>query len=127
MRKLAQLFLLTVAMALLSGCSTTITSMTPTQTPRTATGMYPFGVAWDTSQHSVVDESVKAYVLMGENLYPMQRTPLVRDRWETVVPVPADKDIVTYQYKFEYQYYSMPSRKSNSMLSKPYQLRIMEQ
>ena len=112
---------------LLAGCSTTITNMTPTQTPRTATGMYPFGVAWDTTQQSVVDESVKAYVVVGTDLYPMQRTPLVRDRWETVVPIPPGKDILTYQYKFDFQYYSIPARKANSVLSKSYQLRLLDQ
>jgi len=111
---------------LLAGCTTTITNMTPSQTQRVSTGLYPISAAWDSSQQSVVSDSIQAYVLVGTNLYPMQRTPLVRERWETVVPVPPDKDILNYQIKFDYQYLAIPNRKANSMLSNPYQLRILE-
>lgn len=124
--KLLPIVTIGVSMMFLAGCTTTITNMTPSQTQRTSTGLYPFGVAWDCSQQSVVKESVQAYVLVGTNLYPMQRTPLVRERWETVVPIPPDKDILNYQYKFDYQYLSVPNRLSNSVLSNPYQLRILE-
>jgi hypothetical protein len=126
MRNFAKLLPLGLSMLFLAGCSTTITNMTPSQTQRTTTGLYPFSVAWDCSQQSLVKDSIQAYVLVGTNLYPMQRTPLVRERWETVVPVPADKDILNYQYKFDYQYLTIPNRKSNSLLSNPYQLRILE-
>jgi len=126
MRNFVGLLPLGLGMMLLAGCTTTITNMTPSQTQRATTGLYPFSVAWDSSQQSVVPDSVQAYVLVGTNLYPMQRTPLVRERWETVVPVPADRDILNYQYKFDYQYLTIPKRQANSVMSKPYQLKILE-
>ena len=54
----------------------------------------------------------------------MRRTPLVFDRWETLVPIPATKDVVTYRYKFDYKSNSLTDPKPNSKLSDPYQLRI---
>lgn len=126
MRSYVRFLPLGLGMLLLAGCSTTITNMTPSQTQRATTGLYPFSVAWDSSQQSVVRDSVKAYVMVGSTLYPMQRTPLVRERWETVVPVPADRDTLNYQYKFDFQYLTIPKRQSNSMLSQPYQLKILE-
>ena len=56
----------------------------------------------------------------------MERTPLLTNRWETLVPVPAEKDIVTYRYKFDYEYRGFPNRQLDSKLSKYYQLFILD-
>ena len=108
------------------GCTTTITNLTPSQQPRNATGLYPFAVAWESSQQSLRKDTLKACVMVGLDTYPMQPAPMVKNRWETLVAVPADKDIVHYRFKFDYDYLSIPARKSNSRLSTPYQLKIVE-
>lgn len=111
----------------LCGCGTTITNLTPHDTVRNATGLYPFEVAWDSSQATIKDDTIKAYVIIGLRSFPMQPTPLVRNRWETVIPIPANQDFVPYRYKFDYLYKSIPVPKPSSKLSPPYELHIMDQ
>jgi hypothetical protein len=111
---------------LLTGCSTTITNLTPRQLPRSGNNLYPFEVALDTNQRSIVDDTVKASVLVGLETYPMQHTPMLKNRWDTLVPVPAGTNFVHYRYKFEYQYNAVPMRRASSLLSPMYTLEITE-
>lgn len=116
-----------LASLLLAGCtSTTITNLTPSRLPRNANGLYPFQAAWKSNQQSVRPESIKPYVMIGLDSYPMQPTPLVKNRWETLVPIPADKTVVNYRFKFDYDYNSIPVPRPNSKLSTPYQLQVLE-
>jgi len=110
----------------LAGCSTTITNLTPSQQVRNPSGLYPISAAWHSPQQSIVKDSIKAYVIVGLEAYPMQLTPLTKNRWETLVPVSANKNILNYQFKYDFVYLSMPERKGNSMLSQPFQLRIVD-
>ena len=109
---------------LLSGCVSTA-SLTPNRVPRNADGLYHFEAVWESNQRSIIKESIKAYVLIGTETYPMQPTPVVKDRWETLAPIPASQKSVSYRYKFDYLYNSIPKPKSNSRLSAPYQLEIV--
>jgi hypothetical protein len=59
-------------------------------------------------------------------MYPMQPTPMVKNRWETMIPVPADQNMLNYRYKFDFEYYSIPNRRQNSKLSEPFQLKVLE-
>ena len=112
---------------MLVGCGTTaITNLTPSRLTRKDNGQYPFAVEWNSRQQSLVKDSIKAYVVVGLDQYPMQRTPMLTNRWETLVPVPAEKDIVTYRYKFDYEYLGFSNRKLDSKLSKYYQLFILD-
>ena len=112
---------------LLAGCGTTaIVNLTPSRLPRKDNGQYPFGVEWSSRQQSLIKDSIKAYVVIGLDQYPMQRTPLLTNRWETLVPIAADKDSVLYHYKFDYEYQGFPARQQDSKLSKMYQLLILE-
>ena len=110
---------------LLAGCTTTpITNLTPSRLPRKDNGQYPFAVEWNSYQQSLVKESIKAYVVIGLDQYPMQRTPMLTNRWETLVPVAPDREVVTYRYKFDYEYRGFPTHELDSKLSKYYQLFI---
>jgi len=112
---------------LLVGCATTsITNLTPSRLPRKDNGQYAFAVEWNSRQQSLVKDSIKPYVVIGLDQYPMQRTPMLTNRWETLVPVPADKAIVTYRYKFDYEYRGFPTHELDSKLSKYYQLFILD-
>ena len=112
---------------LLVGCATSaITNLTPSRLPRKDNGQYPFAVEWNSRQQSLLKDSIQTYVVIGLNQYPMQRTPMLTNRWETLVPVPADKDVVTYRYKFDYEYRGFPARERDSKLSKYYQLFILD-
>lgn len=88
--------------------------------------MYPFEVKWDSSQRSVQKDTLKAAVVIGLDTYLMQRNPLVTNRWETVVPIDPNKNLVHYRYKFDYEYLSIPQRKGNSKMSPSYTLKITE-
>jgi len=111
---------------LMAGCQTTVTNLSPSQLPRNASGQYPLSVKWESSQQSLRQESLQGFVMIGPDLYPMQRTPKVNNRWDTLVPVSADKDILNYRYKFIYDYNAIGKPKANSVLSKPYQLKVQD-
>ncbi len=121
------LLALSVLALFLSGCSTTVTNLTPRQMPRSEKGLYPFEVTLDTTQRAVVDDTVKAYVLIGLDKYPMQATPLLKNRWETFIPVGGGTNSVHYRYKFDYEYLAVPNRRVGSILSPEYTLDILNQ
>src|SRR5205814_155949 len=124
LKKILPLFLLPL---FLDGCATNfITNLTPSRLPRKDNGQYSLSVEWESRQQSLIRDSIKAYVVIGLDQYPMQRTPMLTNRWETLVPVPADKDVVTYRYKFDYEYRGFPARERDSKLSKYYQLFILD-
>ena len=128
MRILNPLLPLLLTTLWLAGCTTpTITNLTPSRQVRKETGLYPFEVQWNSRQQSLIKESMKSAVVIGLDQYPMQRVALLTNRWETLVPIPADKTIVTYQFRFDYNYHGIPDRRSDSKPSRHYQLVILDQ
>ena len=118
---------LLLAGLLLSGCTTTtITNLTPSQLQRNPNGFYPFEAAWDSRQYTIRKESIRPSVIIEENTYPMQPAPVLKNRWEAMVPIPADKKFVYYRYKFDFDYDSIPQKRSSSKLSSPYRLEIID-
>jgi hypothetical protein len=118
-----------VAILVVGGCATmslnTITNLTPSQLPRKDNGQYWFSVEFDSRQRTMIRESVRALVILGEEVYEMNRVPLTADRWETLVPVPADQSTVNYFFRFEYDYKAIPVPQFMVIDSKPYQLTII--
>jgi len=51
---------------------------------------------------------------------------MLSNRWEALVPVPPDKKILNYSFKFDYLYNAIPEARADSKLSPPYQLEIIE-
>jgi len=119
-------FLLGLAVFWLAGCSTTITNITPSHVQRNANNLYPFEVAVETSQSSIRENSIKAFVVIGNDLYPMRNVQMLKNRWETLVPIPASTNYVYYRYKFDYTYDRIPSPANSSRLSSTYQLEIVD-
>ena len=117
---------LTPICLLLAGCTASLTNLTPRQATRNANGLYPVEVMWQSQQGNLVNESIKGYVVVGQDAYPMQRSPMLTNRWEAVLPVPGDKDVVNYRYKFDYEYRTIPVHRPSSRLSEPYQMQIIE-
>jgi hypothetical protein len=112
---------------LLAGCATTtITNLTPSRQVRKENGQYPFEVEFRSRQQSLVKDSIKAYVVIGLDQFPMQRVPMLINRWETLVPIPGDKDVITYRYRFDYEYRGIPARRPDNAQSKHYQLFILD-
>lgn len=118
------------ALWLLAGCSTTatFTHMTPSLQPRNADNQYPVEVAFNSDQQSLRWDSIKAFVLVNGQSYPLRPVQGVKNRWEGLMPVPATQNAVTYRFKFEYLYNSFgqaPQR--DTALSQPYALKIISQ
>lgn len=126
MRTIKRFLALGLLPLLLAGCQTTVTNLSPSQLPRNASGQYPLSVKWESSQQSLRPESLQGFVMIGSDLYPMQHTPKVNNRWDTLVPIPADKDVLNYRYKFVFEYNAFGDPKSNSVLSRPYQLKVQD-
>lgn len=121
---------LAVAALVMAGCATmtvnTITNLTASRLPRKDNGQYMFSVEFYSRQRTVIEETMKAEVIIGNQTYAMERTPLVASRWETLVPVPEGQRLVNYRYRFHYDYKAIPEIQSTSMDSKDYQLQIVE-
>lgn len=115
-------------MLLLTGCSSTFTRLTPLQQPRNPNNMYPVEVAFHSTQQSLRWESIQPFVLANGQMYPLRQVPLVQNRWEGFVPVPAGVNSIDYRFKFEYKYNSVGSDpKPASSVSPMYKLNIVDQ
>ena len=122
---LIQSIFLLLAPLMLAGCST-ITNLTPSQQARNATGLYPIEAAWESRQQSIRQDSFKPSVMVGLDNYPMRKTSLMRNRWETLVPIPADKNAINYRFKFDFDYNTIPQPRPDSKLSPEYRLEILD-
>jgi len=125
MRKFAW-FAVVLAVAL-TGCATSrVTSLTTTRQPRNPSGLYPVEFAWDSNQQTLIAGSLKPYVVVGFDFYPMRPSLGISNRWETVIPVPADKNSITYHFKVDYQYRAFGKPEKSSKLSPSYRLDITD-
>ncbi len=121
-------FLLLLPVLLLAGCATaTFTRLTPNVQPRNANNLYPVEAAFDSQQQSLRWESIHAYVLVDGQPLPLRPVPLVRNRWEGLVPVPPGVNTVKYRFKFDYLYNSFGTApKPNSVSSKVFTLKVVD-
>lgn len=121
-------FLPLLPLILLTGCATaTFTRMTPTQQPRNANNVYPVEVAFNSIQQSLRWDSVQAYVLVGDQAFPLRPVPMVKNRWEGFVPVPPMAKQVTYRFKFDFLYNNFGTEpKPDSSSSPVYTLKVID-
>ncbi len=121
-------FLLFLPVLLLAGCvSGTFTRLTPNEQPRNANNLYPVEAMFDTQQQSLRWDSIQANVLVDGQSYPMRQVPMIRNRWEGLVPVPPTENTVKYRFKFDYYYNTFGAPpKPNSEFSKAYTLHIVD-
>ena len=111
---------------LMAGCAATFTNLTPLQQPRNADNLYPVSVMFETRQASLRWDTIRPHIMVGDNFYGMQPTPMMKNRWEGLVPVPAGSHLAKYRYKFEYLYNSTGTLHPDSALSEEYSLRIVD-
>ena len=110
---------------LLAGCNATFTNLTPLQQTRNPDNLYPVEVALATRQQTVRWDSIRPQIVVGDNFYPMRSTPLMTNRWEGLLRVPAGTDLIHYRYKFDYDCNALGKPKPDSALSPEYTLRIV--
>jgi hypothetical protein len=109
---------------LLAGCATTFTNLTPQIQERNAANQYPVEAALECSRQSLRWGSIQPKIIVGNQSYQMNPTPLMTNRWEGFVPVPAGTAVVRYHYKFDFQYNAFGKPKADSAVSPEYTLRI---
>jgi hypothetical protein len=112
---------------LLAGCATQFTNLTPRQQARNPNNLYPVEVALTSRQQTLRWETIHPQIVVGKDYYPMRPTPMMKNRWEGLVPVPAGTSQVQYRYKFDYKYNSFGQPKADSSLSQEYTLRVLGQ
>src|SRR5262249_22824022 len=114
---------LVLAPLLLAGCTATFTNLTPQQQTRNANNLYPVEVAMTTRQQSLRWDTIRPHIVVGNESYPMRPTPLMTNRWEGLVPVPASENLVHYRYRFEFDYNTFGTPKGDSAVSPEYTLK----
>jgi hypothetical protein len=128
-KKLLPVALFALVIALV-GCATTqtsITSLTPKREYRNNTGLYSFEAALNSRQQTLRWDTVKASVMVGNDFYPMRMTSLMTNRWETIVPIPSGTTVLTYRFKFDFDYNAFGAPpKADSKLSPVHKLQIMD-
>lgn len=116
-----------LAPMLLAGCTTTFTNLTPHEQPRNANNLYPVEVQLDSRQQTLRWESIKPFVTVGEQSYPMRRVPLMHNRWEALLPAPAGKSFLEYRYKFDFLFNAFGGPESDTAISRKFNLRVSDQ
>lgn len=111
--------------AVLSGCATSkVTNLTPAKLPRRPDNSYTVEAVWTSRDATVRYQTMKPQVMIGQQFYPMRPVPVVRNRWESIIPVPAGEKKVRYRFKFDYDYNAIPVPLPGSVLSPEYTLEI---
>jgi hypothetical protein len=70
---------------------------------------------------------VQPQIIIGKDFYPMQKVKHMENRWEGIIPVPADVTSITYHYKFDYQFNDFGGPRHGSASSHNYKLQILDQ
>jgi hypothetical protein len=65
-------------------------------------------------------------VVIGFDQYPMRPALNIANRFEAVIPVPADKNFTVYHFKVDYMYRGYGSPRMDSKLSPSYRLDISD-
>jgi hypothetical protein len=112
---------------LMGGCTATFTNLTPTQQLRNANNLYTVEVSFASRQQTVRWNSIQPQIVVGSDFYPMHPTPLITNRWEGLIPVPADVGVVHYRYKFDFLCNAFGPPQADSASSQEYTLRIVDQ
>ncbi len=120
-----KLLVLLLAPVVLAGCSS-VSNLTPSKYPRNAASTYTVEAKWKTNRQAVEPEIITPVILVGDQAYPMQAVPLVKDRWEGQLPVAPGQTTVQYRFKFNYKVNAMPHPKAESTLSPVYRLDVSE-
>lgn len=119
--------LLLPALLLMVGCAAVGTNLSAQRQLRNAENLYPVEVKFDSKQQALRWDSIEATVIVGKESYKMRKTHLMNNRWEALVPVPANVNTIAYHYKFDYLYNDFGGPKKGSASTRTYALEILDQ
>jgi hypothetical protein len=119
---------LLAALVLAAGCTSRMSNLTPTASPRESSGLYHFETEWTSTQRTrnLRQSDIRAFVIVEEQVHPMERIPGMTNRWEADVPLPAGKNPVFYHFKWEYVTAGFGANIPNSIRSEVYRLEVVE-
>jgi hypothetical protein len=110
--------------ALFTGCATSVTNITSTSQLRNANNQYLIEFQWDTSEQAIMPDTVQPFVVTGFDTYEMRPVLRMTNRWEAYIPVPADKNVVVYSFKVDYETRAFGKPQKRSRNSEEYKLYI---
>jgi hypothetical protein len=111
---------------LLAGCNGTITNLTSNQETRNTNGFYTVEAEFESRQQTLRWQDIHPSVVVDNDSYPMHRTALMTNRWETLIPLPEGKKTIYYRFKFDYDSTGFGTNKPDSRLSQIYRLEVLE-
>lgn len=111
---------------LLAGCAANLTNLTPKLQPRKPDNLYRVEVAFNSKQQALRWDTIKPQIVVNGQTYPMRPTPMMTNRWEGLLPVPAGVNSVHYHYRFDYDVTGFGKRLPDSASSPEYMLKIVE-
>ena len=117
-------FCLLLSAAIFAGCVTTVTNLTSTTQHRNPNNLYLIEYQWDTTQQTVRPQSIQPFVVVGFDTYEMRPTLKLTNRWEALVPISADKSVITYRFKVDYEFARFGAPGKASKASPEYKLYI---
>jgi hypothetical protein len=126
MPKMKKIFILLVLPLALAGCSSSIINLTPSRLARNSDGTYHVEAAWRTTEQTIRPESLKPWVVVGFEKYEMSPELVVKDRWETFVPVPADQKLIHYRFQFDFSRNAISAAVEDSKMSPEFTLEIAD-
>ncbi len=110
-----------------SGCvSAEMTNLTPREYTRNPAGLYAVSAAMESDQTTLRWDTVQPFVVVETEAYPMRPTPLMKNRWETLVPIAANTNVMYFHFKFNFNYTGFGKLKVDSKLSPTYRLEIKD-
>lgn len=112
---------------LLAGCAAQFTNLAPRQEIRNSNNLYPVEVAFNSQQQALRWDSIKPKVVVSGQSYEMHPTMMMTNRWEGLVPVPADANVVHYHYRFDYDVNGFGKPVPDSAVSREFTMKILEQ
>ena len=120
-----------LGVSIFSGCVYhEISNLTPVELPRNSSGFYPVEIIWESNSPTVQPKGIKPVVLVGANIYPMQKLlaadgKWVENRWQTLIPVGPQQNELRYRVKVNWNQSSFGSApKGNSQITEERTLRI---
>src|SRR5215471_4942285 len=108
---------------LMGGCAASLTNLTPQQQLRNSNNLYPVEVAMSSRQQTMRWDSIRPQIIVGSEVYQMRPTPLMTNRWEGLIPVPAATSSVRYHYKIDFLANAFGPPQPDSATSQEYSLR----
>ena len=118
-----RILVLLLAPVVLAGCSS-VSNLSATRTARDGTGFYTVEAKFSTQRRAIIDESIRAFAVVGDKSFELKRVPLVKDRWEGQIIVDPTQKSAHYHFQFEYKVNRIPKAKDETSSSPEYGIDI---